>query len=87
MKMWLFPRLDCIGNLLVWSEKDLANSFVSMMRATRAPVQGLLASGVGMKSSDSEIERGLSMVLVGWIFFCFPQRCPLLVASDFVIRF
>ena len=39
------------------------------MKTMRAPVRGLVASGVGMKSSDLEIERGSSMVLVDWIFF------------------
>ena len=44
----------------------------------------MVSSGVGLKSSDSEIEIGSSMVLVGWMFFCCRLRCPLLVASDFV---
>ena len=39
--------------------------------------------GVGLKYRDSESERGSSMVLVDWMFFCCPQRCPLLVVSDF----
>ena len=60
---------------------------MSIMRGTRAPVQGLVVSGVGLKSSESESERGSSMVFVDLMFFCCPQRCPLLVASDFRICF
>ena len=69
MKIYLLPRLDCIGNLPVLSEKYLENSLVSMMKVMRAPLQGLVASGVGLKYRNSEIERGSSIVLVDWMFF------------------
>ena len=41
---------------------------MSMMSAMRVPVRDLVVSGLGMKSSNSEIERGSSMALVDWSF-------------------
>ena len=42
---------------------------MSTKMAMKAPVRGLVDWGVGLKSSDSEIERASSMVFVDLMFF------------------
>ena len=47
-----------------------------MMSFMRALVQALVALGVGLKSSDSESERGSSIVFVDWMFLFFLRGVP-----------